>query len=565
MKTAKQIALFAALFFISYTSHAARSYTPESLPQQVKRAVSINLHLVENRIQNILDSNSAQKSQGSLIAELLVDTRNSFNVYKENFSIQTTDGWLVEVLNEPSEVKFMDPVTKTVKSGYRDQTLFELKFSIDPSQPSAKSQSWGPHSILPVTVGFQACNKELCLLPINLELELGMVRNTLSLQSSQEEASWLEQQSEKLQDRLQENTFGLQTLFVLLIAGILTAFTPCVYPLYPITLGLFSKWTAASLWRTLVLSLSYAIGISTSYAIVGVFAASTGKLFGSFTQTPAFLIGMGLLILFSALFFSGLLPFQAPLFLQNFFGKSESENSTAATPFVKRVGSATFMGAGLGVLAAPCVGPVIIALMAWLSNSLAQSESAMWEGGILLATFGLGMSLPLLVLANIIVGMKRQPKLGKWTPYFKHFGTLMMLAGSMFFLIPGIQLATQIGAKKSFDFPVYTLESRPSKWTVVDFRADWCAACIELENETFSSQLISESFKENREWGFVSVDLTNSTPENQEIAEGYDIIGLPTVLILSPDGKVCKNHSLFGFEGPERFDVRMKRAQKDCN
>jgi len=536
-------------------TQAAKVYSPETLPSQIRRAVNFEIFLSKNNIRNELDG----RAFGSLEGEIQLETAPGFNLYKDKFTITAPDGWSLGIIKEPTSIRFLDPITKTLKEGYRGQVLFQFVAKL-PSQVLAKLAT---ESKIPIKVGFQACDKELCLLPAYIELPLPLVKHELKAGTNQlpQSPSWLDRQTQNFSNTLASEGLGLSTLFLLLLAGLLTAFTPCVYPLYPITIGIFSKWGSDSKGRTLVLSLVYCLGLTASYAFVGLITASTGAVFGSLTQTPTFLIGIGVLILISAVFFSGFLPFQAPQFLQKIFSGPTGMESL---PFSKRLTQAFGMGAGLGVVAAPCVGPMIIALMAWLSGALATSSSAYTQGALALAFFGFGMSLPFFVLANLLVGLNSQPRLGRFTPYFKHVGTVLMLVGSLFFLVPGVKLLLKTPTEAHLSFPVYSLATAPENtWSVIDFRADWCAACYELEAETFSSAMISPYFLEEN-WSFVQHDLTEVNPANEAVIDEYNIIGLPTVLIQNPAGEICKGLELFGFENAQAFKTRLEKAKVEC-
>ncbi len=552
--------LIPALSFIySFNALAEKTYTPETLPSQIRRAVTFSNYLTENHITNKLDG----RATGYLTGELQLETAPTFNLYEEKLSITVGPEYNIEILQKPPVIRFYDPVSRSLKSGYRGQVVFKYKINL----PSTGITTLPAKSRIPMIVGFQVCNKELCLLPANLELDVPLFKKTRMEPTSSpgtawlNQATWLDRQSEFFKAALSTDGLGIKVLLLLMLAGLLTAFTPCVYPLYPITIGIFSKWSSDSSSRTLILSFIYCLGLTLSYAVIGLLTASSGLVFGSITQTPLFLIGVGTLIALSAIFFSGLLPFQAPQFLQKIFSGS---GGMTEQPFSKRLMQALSMGAGLGIVAAPCVGPVIIALMAWLTGSLAQSSSAYIDGAIALSFFGFGMSLPFLVLANILVGLHKQPHLGRFTPWFKHIGTVLMLAGSLFFIVPGVQLLVKKPGNAHLPFSVWTLEEAPrDQWTVIDFRADWCAACQELESETFSSANIAAYFSE-KSWAFVQHDLTLTNDANQAVIDKFGIIGLPTVLIRNPSGKVCRGLELFGFENAEKFEARLKRAVDAC-
>jgi thiol:disulfide interchange protein DsbD len=545
----------------------AAVYTPETLPTLIKRAALWEALLLENQVRTNFDG----VSEGSLLIEVQVETRNGFNLYRENLSFSSdldpalgeSRNWNVRIEKEAPTFQFLDPVTKKVKEGFRGQSVFLIRAEL----PPGGARALGNEHKLPLLIDFQACNSELCLLPATLRLEVPLTRSlksSFSKSASVGEVGMIERWASRLRGVLESDSFSLLSFLLLFAAGVVTAFTPCVYPLYPITLGIFSRWSTHHSSRTLWLSVAYCGGMTLSYALLGLVTASSGALFGSLTQNPVFLLGVGGVILLSALFFSGLIPFQAPLFLQNIFTRPEAPSVEKLSPWRLSL-KAAGMGLGLGVVAAPCVGPVILALVAWLGTRFAAGEASYASGFFLLASFGAGMSLPFLVLAEFVAHAKKLPRLGRFTPYFKHLGTVLMLAGSLFFIVPGLKLSGLLRADVvQKRFQVQSLESwDKTTWSVLDFRADWCAACLELEHETFTHYEVSPIF-EKGEWDFVSIDLTLDSPENRKLASDWNVLGLPTVLIVAPGGKVCRGLELYGFEDAVAFKSRLANAQKQC-
>lgn len=547
---------FAFLIVFSKFSFSNTVYTAETLPALIKKAAIWNVQLKSNQLRSDLNG----LTTGNLIIEAQIETRNDFNVYRENLSFSSE--WKTEILKEAPRINFLDPVTKKLKEGFRGQSVFELMITL-PSQGISKLSS---DFKVPLLIHFQACNKELCLLPATLQIDVPLVRSEVQALHSTEPANdtFIEKSTAKLKQLLENNQFSWLSFALLFLAGLITAATPCVYPLYPITAGIFSRWTSRSKRRVFILSLSYCIGMTLSYATIGLIAASTGTLFGSFAQNSYFMLFIGLSILISAFMFSGLIPFQAPQFLQKLFMGSE-ESQQSEQPLSTLIFKSSTMGLGLGVVAAPCVGPVLIALLAWLSTQLSQGTASYTLGFFLLATFGAGMSLPFLILSSLIVRMQNIPRFGRFTPWIKNFGSLLLVLGSLFFIIPALQgLGIWPSQKVETKFHVYNLQTWPrDKWTVVDFRADWCSACLELENETFTHFDVSKLF-ESKDWDYVSVDLTKQNEENSKIASDWNVIGLPTVLIINPEQFICENLTLNGFEDAKAFKNRLTKASQDC-
>ena len=542
-----------------FSSEAARppAVLPQNLPPEVSRVITVTEQIVENQLRSQLDGSTS----GYIVSDIQIETRNGFHVYADRLQFWTqTDTWLgeewtIEILNRPNSTRFVDPVTKTLKEGYKGQSIFRVKLS--PSHPVNQPPSLD-HRI-PFVTYFQACSDKVCLLPIAMQTDLAL---SSSGSAPIHKKSFLESSGDMIRSALGNSSEGLSWISVgiVLLAGVITAFTPCVYPLYPVTLGIFARWSHSNGANPLALALSYCAGLTLSYASIGLVTSATGTVFGAWTQTAPFLLGVGSLILLSALFFSGLFTFPMPDRLMQFFTKAEGPQAPRRSSSAMYA-QAALMGTGLGVVASPCVGPVLVALLAWLGT--AQASWA--KGFFLLSVFGAGMSLPFLILGHFILRMGKRPSLGRYTPYVKNAGTALMAAASLFFLVPGFQLLRASSqSTMAMTFPISTLENwDKTKWSVLDFRADWCAACIELEHETFANSKISSLFDKG-EWEMVRVDMTNTNESNTRTAQSFGVVSLPTVLISAPGGKICQKLSLFGFENAEQFAARLKSATAEC-
>ncbi|MEQ1878100.1 MAG: thioredoxin family protein, partial [Bdellovibrionia bacterium] len=93
---------------------------------------------------------------------------------------------------------------------------------------------------------------------------------------------------------------------------------------------------------------------------------------------------------------------------------------------------------------------------------------------------------------------------------------------------------------------------------IIDFWADWCAACKELEHLTFTDPKIQE---ESRNFTLMKIDATSDSPELQRLKKMYRVVGLPTMIFIAPSGEIQWENTLTGFENAEAFMKRMKKAQ----
>ncbi len=216
------------------------------------------------------------------------------------------------------------------------------------------------------------------------------------------------------------NASVFMSLLAAFVGGLLTSFTPCVYPMIPITAGYVSSGNlGGSKLKGFWLSICYVLGVAFTYASLGMVAALTGNLFGQISTNPwAYLIVANIIILFGL----GMLDvFQMPM-----VGK--------ALNVKKRGGVGAFiMGMASGFLAAPCTAPVLGVLLAYV----ASTQSVLF-GGSLLFVFALGMGLLLIIVGTFSGIMASLPKSGMWMEKIKKgLGFTMIFVGEYFLIKMG--------------------------------------------------------------------------------------------------------------------------------
>ena len=226
-----------------------------------------------------------------------------------------------------------------------------------------------------------------------------------------------------LAQRLSESP--ISALPFLYLAGVLTSLTPCIYPMIPITAaivgGANADGTRPPMVRTLLLTLSYVIGLATVYAGLGVLAGLTGTMFGTVSTNPWLYFAMANLLLLSALAMLDVIPIRLPAALA---GRA----ATAGTG--GRMGGAFVMGAMSGLVAAPCGAPVMAAVLTWVTRT-----GSGVLGFLYLLAFSFGMCTLLVVVGLSSGAVARLPRAGAWMVQVKRFFALVMLGVAEYYLI----------------------------------------------------------------------------------------------------------------------------------
>ena len=238
---------------------------------------------------------------------------------------------------------------------------------------------------------------------------------------------WQYALSQMLQGQLESGS--LVAILVAFAAGVLTSFTPCVYPMIPVTVTFIGTASSGSRRRAVTLSAMYALGLATLYATLGIIAALLGQTFGNISQN--IWVNGGVAVLFG-LFAAAMLGW-INIPVPGFAGKVQSSGAKKSDHL-----GAFVIGIAAGFVAAPCTAPVLGFLLAYV----AQTRDVAW-GGTLLFIFALGLS-SLLMLLGIFSGMlSNLPKAGRWMNTVKLIFGLGMFGVAAYFLWKAISIALQ--------------------------------------------------------------------------------------------------------------------------
>ncbi|MCX6555291.1 MAG: sulfite exporter TauE/SafE family protein [Candidatus Aminicenantes bacterium] len=209
-------------------------------------------------------------------------------------------------------------------------------------------------------------------------------------------------------------------LFILVFAaGFLASLTPCVYPVIPIIMGYVGGRSGGSKLKGFSLSLFFVLGLSLVYSLLGVIAAKTGSLIGISFQNPIVVSIIAAIFIVMGLSLAGLFSIPVPAWISSKVSRSHKNDILGSF----------LVGGVSAIIAAPCVGPVLIALLSWISQS----------GNVLLGfwltfVFSLGMSVIFLIAGTFSGVISALPRGGGWMSAVKYFFAALLVAGGIYFL-----------------------------------------------------------------------------------------------------------------------------------
>ena len=402
-----------------------------------------------------------------------------------------------------------------------------------------------------------------------------------------------EAEDEGVASALRESGLLLGLLLVF-VGGLALNLTPCVYPLIPITVGYFGGQSEGSSARLAGMGALYVLGMSVTYSAIGVATSLSGGFFGALLQNPIALSIVALVLVALSLSMFGVYDLKLP----------DSWMSVAGGARTGMLG-AGLMGLTMGIVAAPCIGPFVIGLAAYVG---ALGDPL--QGFLLFFFLALGLGTPYFFLAIFSGKLKSLPRSGEWMEAVKHIFGFVLLGMALYFIepllpdsiapyvLPGFMIAAALwsgifdrAGMKSKGFAIFKYAFSalllavgvyllvPSggekiEWTpyedaayetaleegkpiIVDFYADWCLPCKELDAMTFSDPVVVEA---TADFATFKADVTQSgSEETERLVERFDVSGVPTVLIFDAAGEEGReNYGLPASRGVSR--TRRARA-----
>lgn len=381
---------------------------------------------------------------------------------------------------------------------------------------------------------------------------------------------WRERDDVNAITRFLEKTSTSYLFLAFFILGLALAFTPCVLPMLPILSSVIfgtQGGKVVSKGRASVLALSYILGMALVYALAGVLMAALGGSVQRALQSPFALAAFALLLLALSGSLFGLYDLRLPQSWHQHIDRLAGRHQ----------GGNVFGAFALGGISTLVASPCITAPLAGVLAFIAQTGS-MSLGAGLLFVMALGMGLPLFFIAieaRILI-----PSTGIWMVWLQRTLGVLLVATAAWIASPLIQKEKPSESINSIDgqkihqvgdLSFIVIESlaqldaqlakakQEKKPVLLDFYADWCISCKEMEVSTFANPEVSQQLKQ---FILLQADVTKNSADNQALLKRFSLFGPPGILIFNLDSQEQKNQRVIGFMPPQRFIERLKKISE---
>jgi thiol:disulfide interchange protein DsbD len=547
---------------------------------------------------------------------LRLTTSRNFSIYKEKLQFIPPDGWQLESIQAPESFSQVDPLNEPATVEVFRAGDFELIFrGLEPL--AASTFNFG--------VKFLGCTSSICLFPYTQQIELPAYKANLASEiiepngsqdtidiagesspepADNDKASELEFSVDSYANALESGQLPMALLLIVVfIGGMITNLTPCVFPMIPITLRILSHRKGSPLLNAVV----YSLGIVITYTAIGSIVALSGGVFGAVLGNPIVTTLFGLM--FTVLAFS-MLGYGNFSQLQAMGSKIGGSNNSALSTLA--------MGTAAGLVAAPCTGPILGALIIYAAQLSEPSLTV-----FLFLVYSIGFALPYVFLGSASAKITRISVSPRVQVGIKFLFASIMFALALFYLktpihksleflrgwwfttsvalisigllaclgvlfstsasqnkaasilpslvlglglFAGSQWATGGDIPKKLDWltsekEAFALAASENKSILVDGWADWCVACKEMDTKTFTDPELIEELKQN--WVLLKLDLTELNEQNEALAKKYNMPGLPTLVLIKPDGDISQGKRLTSFVSAEKLLEEINSFDKE--
>ena len=438
---------------------------------------------------------------------------------------------------------------------------------------------------------------------------LTLPKPSIAPETTQEEVSVELSQTDAIADTINKGSIAL-ILLTFFGFGLLLSLTPCVFPMIPIISGvIISQGEGLTTKKAFFLSVVYVLAMAVAYTIAGVLAGLFGANLQSALQTPWVIYSFAAVFVALAMSMFGFYELKPPAFLTNKLGESRQHRGilgvavmgflsalivgpcvaaplAGALVYIGQTGDALLGGMALFAMS---IGMGIPLIIIGVSAGKFMPKPGVWMT-MVLSIFGimmLGVAIWMLervvdsyviMLLYAMLGIGSALYFGAFEKdghIFKRSVAIILfiysvalfigaLGGSnsmskpLEFLKPQVVTSVTIEEQKHAEFQRVTsikeldalLEANKGKKIMLDFYADWCTSCKELEEVTFADAKVKAKMDQ---FVLIQADVTQNTQEQKELSKKYGVFGPPALIFFNEEGDVMKSKTIIGFIEPDEF------------
>ncbi len=535
--------------------------------------------------------------------EITYKIADGYYLYRERFAFSAEKAKIGEPQIPKGKVKF-DPNFEKEVEIYRQEVRIII--------PVVANEEFSLKAIS------QGCaDKGLCYPPMETFVKLSLETNVKSTNVNDDESIEktdntslkLDTEMGKIEASLaSQNLLLILPLFFLLGLGL--SFTPCVLPMVPIlSVIIVGEGEQVSRRRGLLLSLAYSLGMALVYTLLGTAAGLIGEGLSAFLQNPVVLISFAILMTVMSLSMFDVFQLQMPSAIQLTLTRLSEQQKRGKLYGVFLMGS----------LSALIVGPCVAAPLAGVLVYLSQTRDVVIASSALFF-MAMGMSVPLLLLgvsagsllprAGAWMGAVKPffgvlmlamaawmvaslispvvlmliwgalsvaygvfllwPK--KWKLSIKFIGIIFIALGMM--ELSGVAIgsrdvwspwtsastsqraATKFKRVKTIEDVEQAIRSANGRVVMLDFYADWCVSCLEMEKLTFSDKRVREQLDQML---LIQADVTANDADDKALLKKYGLFGPPGILFFNASGNEMRDQRIIGFQSAQKFLEMIKK------
>ena len=533
-------------------------------------------------------------------AAVTYEIADGYYMYREQFAFRAKGATLGKPDIPPGKVKFDETFQKDVET-YRKSVTITI-----PVEAAG---------MFTLTASSQGCaDKGLCYAPQEASTRLAGGGGSTSAMSTPNSIIAQDNAPAPVPEGAIATVLGNGKLLTIipafLLLGLGLAFTPCVLPMVPILSSIIvGEGAQAKRSRGLILSIAYSLGMAIVYTALGVAAGLAGEGLAAALQTPWVLGAFGLLIAVMALSMFNVYQLQVPAALQTRLASASGRQSPG------KLAGVFVMGAISALIVGPCVAAPLAGALVYISQT-----KDVFTGGTALFSMAIGMSIPLLLVGVsagaflpragawmesvkkffgvLMLGMAiwmispvipAALQMALWAALLTGYGAFLLIGGkrhwaamalgAAFGVLGLMQLVGVASGGRDALAPLAhltgtaeqglhfkriktvaeleaALAANSGKTAMLDFYADWCVSCKEMEKLTFVDPRVKAALSNTL---LLQVDVTANDAHDKAMLKRFGLFGPPGIILFDGDGREIANSRVIGYQNADAFTVSLAK------